>query len=106
MFPDHSRNHIEGPVDIDALVNYIEKNAPINLPPLFNRTLWYNKFRWNATQYFLDLEPADAMTIGNHEFDHGIEGLVPFLERIKSPVISCNIDTTHEPEFGNFSINQ
>jgi 5'-nucleotidase len=38
-------------------------------------------------------------TLGNHEVDHGIEGLVPFLERIETPVVSCNIDATLEPEF-------
>ncbi|KAG5670060.1 hypothetical protein PVAND_000346 [Polypedilum vanderplanki] len=81
MFPDHSRNHIEGPVDIDALC-----------------TLWYTLFKWNVTQYLLNLEPADVMTIGNHEFDHGIDGLVPFLDHIKTPVVVCNFDDSSEPK--------
>lgn len=36
-------------------------------------------------------------TVGNHEFDHGVEGVVPFLERINSPVVICNVDDTEEP---------
>lgn len=36
-------------------------------------------------------------TLGNHEFDHQIEGVVPFLESIQSPVIVCNIDDSEEP---------
>ncbi|KAJ6635718.1 Apyrase [Pseudolycoriella hygida] len=36
-------------------------------------------------------------TIGNHEFDHGVEGLVPFLEDIKSEVVVANIDDSDEP---------
>lgn len=36
-------------------------------------------------------------TIGNHEFDHGVEGLVPFLENIRSPIVVANIDDSEEP---------
>lgn len=35
--------------------------------------------------------------MGNHEFDHGVEGVVPFLETIKSPMIVANIDDSEEP---------
>lgn len=38
-------------------------------------------------------------TIGNHEFDHGIDGVVPFLETIQSPMVIANIDSTNEPSF-------
>ncbi|CAG9797883.1 unnamed protein product [Chironomus riparius] len=71
----------------------------LNAGDNFQGTYWYNTYKWNVTQYFLNLEPADAMTIGNHEFDDGISGLVPFLERIKIPVVSCNINATLEPKF-------
>ena len=49
------------------------------------------------TAYFLNLLPADAMTLGNHEFDHGVEGLVPFLGAIDSPMLVANIDDREEP---------
>lgn len=49
-------------------------------------------FRWNATKHFLNLVPPDAMTLGNHEFDHGIDGVVPFIENIHSHVVLANID--------------
>lgn len=42
---------------------------------------------------------ADAMTIGNHEFDHDIEGVVPFLENIDSPVVISNVNDSEEPTF-------
>jgi 5'-nucleotidase len=35
----------------------------LNAADNFQGTLWYNVFRWNATQYFLNLLPADAMVI-------------------------------------------
>lgn len=65
----------------------------------FQGTLWYNEFRWNVTSHFLNLYPADAMTIGNHEFDHGIAGLVPFMELSESPIIVSNVDDSAEPSF-------
>lgn len=38
-----------------------------------------------------------SKTIGNHEFDHKIEGLVPFLDTIDSPIVICNLDDSEEP---------
>lgn len=35
--------------------------------------------------------------MGNHEFDHGIDGLIPFLEKIKAPIVVANIDDNKEP---------
>lgn len=43
----------------------------------------------------------DLKTIGNHEFDDGVDGIVPFLETIKSPVVIANVDDTLEPSFQN-----
>lgn len=50
-----------------ASLNPIFLNAGDN----FQGTLWYNIGRWNVTSQFLNMLDADAMTIGNHEFDHG-----------------------------------
>lgn len=36
-------------------------------------------------------------TLGNHEFDHGVEGVVPFIESINSPMLVANMDSTNEP---------
>lgn len=69
----------------------------LNAGDSFQGTLWYNIGRWNVTSQFLNMLPADAMTIGNHEFDHKIEGLVPFLRTIDSPMLAANIDDSEEP---------
>lgn len=43
-------------------------------------------------------------TFGNHEFDDGIAGLVPFLDNITFPVVSCNLDASREPRLnGRFN---
>ena len=36
--------------------------------------------------------------MGNHEFDHGVEGLVPFLETLNTTMLVANMDSTHEPD--------
>ncbi|XP_062541986.1 apyrase [Armigeres subalbatus] len=81
-----------------------ERTNPIylNAGDNFQGTLWYNIHRWNVTVEFLNMVPADAMTIGNHEFDHGVEGVVPFLEQINSTVLLVNVDNSEEPEFNKF----
>ncbi|XP_023162274.2 apyrase isoform X1 [Drosophila hydei] len=69
----------------------------INAGDSFQGTLWYNIGRWNVTQEFLNLLPADAMTLGNHEFDHGVAGVVPFLKTVQTSMLVANMDCAHEP---------
>lgn len=64
----------------------------LNAGDNYQGTPWYSLWRWNVTSHFLNMLPADAMAIGNHEFDHGIDGLVPFLNTSKSPMLLANID--------------
>ena len=45
-------------------------------------------FQMNAMLNF------DAMTLGNHEFDDGSEGLEPFLRNRTVPMVVSNMDTT------------
>lgn len=39
-----------------------------------------------------------SKVLGNHEFDHGINGLVPYLERLNSTMLGANVNTTYEPD--------
>lgn len=39
--------------------------------------------------------------MGNHEFDDGVRGLVPFLKHVTFPVLACNLDLQEEPELEN-----
>ena len=36
-------------------------------------------------------------TIGNHEFDAGVDALATFLRNVTCPVVSANIDASEEP---------
>lgn len=35
--------------------------------------------------------------MGNHEFDDGVKGLVPFLNNVTFPVVTANLDLSNEP---------
>lgn len=46
----------------------------------------------------------DAMTLGNHEFDRGADGLEPFLKGAKVPVLGCNVDMSEEPKLKDLKL--
>lgn len=39
--------------------------------------------------------------MGNHEFDNGIPGLIPFLDNVTFPVLSANINGSKVPQFAS-----
>lgn len=63
----------------------------------FQGTIWYTIHKWKVVSHFGNLLNLTAMSLGNHEFDDGIEGLLPFVEKANHPVLAANIDTTGEP---------
>lgn len=65
----------------------------------FQGTIWYTVHKWRAMAHVLNLIHHDAMSFGNHEFDDGISGIVPFLENVTFPVLAANIDDSEEPTF-------
>ena len=46
-------------------------------------------FKKNCTIFF--------QSPGNHEFDDGVSGYVPFLKNVTFPIICANIDVSNEP---------
>lgn len=95
---------IGGYARVKTVVDYLKTNRRnsiyLNAGDNFQGTFWYNLLRHKVTSHFLNLLPADAITIGNHEFAHQLNGLIPFLRDLKSPVIVANIDDSH-PETAN-----
>ncbi|XP_038059821.1 5'-nucleotidase-like [Patiria miniata] len=63
----------------------------------FQGTVWFYVFRGQATAYFMNMLGYDAMALGNHEFDIGVDSLLPFLQNVSFPVLSCNMNSSGEP---------
>ncbi|XP_023014357.2 apyrase [Leptinotarsa decemlineata] len=70
----------------------------LNAGDSFQGTLWYTVGKWNVTQQFMNRLPIDAEVLGNHDFDDGISGVVPYIKSLHHPVVVCNIDDELEPE--------
>ncbi|KAJ8023879.1 5'-nucleotidase [Holothuria leucospilota] len=64
----------------------------------FQGTQWFYYYQGRATSYFMNHMGYDAMALGNHEFDNGVEGLFDFLYNVTFPILSSNIDASGEPE--------
>ncbi|KAK3608408.1 hypothetical protein CHS0354_035408 [Potamilus streckersoni] len=70
----------------------------------FTGTLWFTQYQGLESSHFMRQMKYDAMCLGNHEFDLGVEGLVRFLDNVTFPVLSANTDVSKEPRLqGKFS---
>ncbi|KAK3097085.1 hypothetical protein FSP39_006245 [Pinctada imbricata] len=70
----------------------------------FQGTLWFNIYKGIEAATFMNKFNYDAMTFGNHEFDNGVSGLLPFLNMSNFPIINCNMDVSNEPDLqGKFN---
>ncbi|XP_066994562.2 apyrase [Anabrus simplex] len=83
--------------EVTKLVNERPNAIFLNAGDNFQGTLWYTLHKWNVTATFLNKLPTDALTLGNHEFDNKIAGVVPFLEHLQAPVVVANINDSLEP---------
>ncbi len=70
----------------------------------FQGSLFFTTYKGTDNAEFMNAIGYDAMALGNHEFDLGQEGLVPFLNDIRIPVLSANIESTAtSPIHGKFA---
>lgn len=57
----------------------------------FTGTLFHQQWRGADAAQIMNAMGYDAMTVGNHEFDDGNEGLVNFVGAVEFPVVTANI---------------
>ncbi|XP_059472052.1 protein 5NUC-like [Neocloeon triangulifer] len=69
----------------------------LNAGDTYQGTSWYTVHKWRVVAAFLKMIGMDAMSLGNHEFDDGVDGLAPLLENITIPVLAANVDVSREP---------
>jgi len=55
-------------------------------------TPYYNMFKGNAEIDMMNEMKYDAATIGNHEFDLGLDNMARIFKRAKFPIVSSNYD--------------
>ena len=70
----------------------------LNAGDNYQGTFFYTLFKHRVVSEFVNQMKFDAMSLGNHEFDDGVNGLAPFLKATEStPTVGCNVDVSKEP---------
>jgi len=95
---------------VKQIRNQTENVLFLNAGDHFQGTIWYTFLKWQVVAKFVKLMRHDAMALGNHEFDDGVEGLVPFVRNMSFnnqieddlPILCCNINASGEPELNSF----
>ncbi|WP_144186209.1 bifunctional metallophosphatase/5'-nucleotidase [Elioraea rosea] len=64
----------------------------------FMGSLFYSHWRGEAERRVMEAIGYDAMTLGNHEFDHGPATIARFVRAASFPVLAANLDAGEEPE--------
>ncbi|KHK01884.1 bifunctional metallophosphatase/5'-nucleotidase [Desulfovibrio sp. TomC] len=64
----------------------------------FQGTLFFTKYKGEASAFFMNRLGYDAMTLGNHEFDDGPATLANFIRSLKFPMLGANVDVTASPD--------
>ncbi len=64
----------------------------------FQGSMFHLLYNGLVSAKLMNLVGYDAMAVGNHEFDNGPLILSEFINELKFPILSCNIDASQSPE--------
>jgi 5'-nucleotidase len=64
---------------------------------VFQGTPYFNQYKGHLDYQLMSMMGYDAGTLGNHDFDNGVEGLVSAMAEAKFPFVNCNFDFTGAP---------
>ncbi|XP_014242465.1 protein 5NUC-like [Cimex lectularius] len=78
----------------------------LNAGDSFQGTPLFVAFGTEILQPMIDSLDIDAMSLGNHEFDRGPRVLRDYLDRVMTPVVTCNVDGSNEQDFANAKLNK
>ncbi|KAI4475036.1 hypothetical protein M0802_015322 [Mischocyttarus mexicanus] len=73
----------------------------LNAGDTYQGSVWYNIYKWKIVAQFLNMLAPDAISLGNHEFDDGVNGLIPFIQSAEFPVLATNLDLSKQPNLKN-----
>lgn len=78
-----------------------EKNVLLlDAGDIFQGTPYFNMYGGELEFKLMSMMNYDASTIGNHDFDNGLDGLVKQLPHANFPFINCNYDFSDTPMAG------
>jgi 5'-nucleotidase len=69
---------------------------------IFQGTPYFNVYKGEAEIKAMSLMQYDAATIGNHDFDAGLDNLATQLQHANFPIIICNYEFKNTPMAGKY----
>lgn len=102
-FPmDGSRNQGAGGIAARAkLINEIRSQEEhvllLDAGDIFQGTPYFNLYKGEPEMKAMQMMGYDACTMGNHDFDAGLENFAAQLKHVSFPVLLCNYDFTQTP---------
>lgn len=57
---------------------------------VFQGTPYFNRYKGRLDYQLMSMVGYDAATLGNHDFDNGVEALLDAMEEAKFPFVNCN----------------
>ncbi|CAL7933343.1 unnamed protein product [Xylocopa violacea] len=69
----------------------------LNAGDTYQGSTWFSIYKWKIVSKFLNLLAPNATSLGNHEFDDGVEGLIPFIQNATFPIVTSNLDLSKQP---------
>ncbi len=96
-----------GMARLSAIVNKVRREEDavflFDCGDMFQGTPFFNQFKGELILKVMSKMKYDAATIGNHEFDNGLEQLVRSMNHAKFPFVNSNYDFTKTPFYDRFA---
>ncbi len=104
-FSDTTQANKAGYVRRAAMLEQLRAEYPGNLflfdcGDFSQGSAYYNLFHGEVEVKLMNTMKYDACTIGNHEFDYGLENMARIFRMANFPVVCCNYDFTDTPMEG------
>ncbi|XP_049706515.2 protein 5NUC isoform X2 [Helicoverpa armigera] len=70
----------------------------LNAGDTYTGTAWFTIYKWKIAAEFVNALQPDAVSLGNHEFDEAVDGVVPFIRNLSAPVVAANLILDKVPQ--------
>ena len=82
---------------VDSLRKVYPLNILLDAGDMMQGTPYFNIYHGRIEIAAYNRLGYDAVTLGNHEFDYGLDTLAMFLKLVSFPIVSCNYDVKGTP---------
>lgn len=110
MHTNDTHAHVEQYPRLVTAVNELrtqkENSLLVDAGDVFSGTLYFRQYLGLADLHFMNQLNYDAMTFGNHEFDKDSKTLANFINEMKFPMVSSNVNVTKDTDLSPLFKNE